>query len=66
MSSKKRLSILDFIKKRNINRFSIFFGIAFIFLIFSKLSNDYNQTIKLKIQFSNLAEEMIIDNHAEE
>jgi hypothetical protein len=61
MSSKKRLSILDFIKKRNINRFSIFFGISFIFLIFSKLSNDYNQTIKLKIQFSNLAEEIIID-----
>lgn len=60
MSSKKRLSILDYIKKRNINRFSIFFGIAFIFLIFSKLSSDYNQTIKLKIQFSNLAEEIII------
>lgn len=60
MSLQKRSHILDFIKKHNINRFSIFFGIAFIFLIFSKLSSDYNQAIKLKIHFSDLAEEIII------
>lgn len=60
MCSKKKSNILDVLKKRNINRFGIFFGIAFIFLIFSKLSSDYNQLIKLKIQFTDLAEEIII------
>lgn len=60
MCSKKKSNILDFLKKRNINRFSIFFGIAFIFLIFSKLSSDYNQLIKLKVKFTDLEEEIII------
>lgn len=60
MCSKKKSNILDVLKKRNINRFGIFFGIAFVFLIFSKLSSDYNQLIKLKIQFTDLAEEIII------
>lgn len=60
MCSKKKSNILDFLKKRNINRFSIFFGIAFIFLIFSKLSSDYNQLIKLKLKFTDLEEEIII------
>ncbi|MCB0398120.1 MAG: hypothetical protein KDD26_00580 [Winogradskyella sp.] len=60
MYSKKKANILDFIKKRNINRFSIFFGIAFVFLIFSKLSSDYNQLIKLKVKFTDLEEEIII------
>jgi len=60
MCSKKKSNILEVLKKRNINRFGIFFGIAFIFLIFSKLSSDYNQLIKLKIQFTDLAEEIII------
>ena len=42
--------------------FSIFFSIAFIFLIFSKLSNDYKQTIKLKVDLVNTEEEIVLDN----
>lgn len=60
MCSKKKANILEFLKKRNINRFGVFLGIAFVFLIFSKLSSDYNQPIKLKIKFTDLAEEIII------
>ena len=60
MCSKKRANILEILKKRNINRFSVFLGIAFVFLIFSKLSSDYNQPIKLKLKFTDLPEEIII------
>jgi len=60
MCSKKKTSIIEILKKRNINRFGVFLGIAFVFLIFSKLSSDYNQPIKIKIKFTDLAEEIII------
>lgn len=60
MCSKKKANILEILKKRNINRFSVFLGIAFVFLIFSKLSSDYNQPIKLKLKFTDLPEEIII------
>ncbi|GAB4158423.1 MAG: YbbR-like domain-containing protein [Winogradskyella sp.] len=36
--------------------------IAFVFLIFSKLTNDYRQSIKLKIDVNDLAEEFVIKN----
>ena len=35
---------------------------AFLFLVISKLSNDYNQSIKLKIQLTNVDDEIIIVN----
>ncbi|MHA7844136.1 MAG: YbbR-like domain-containing protein [Winogradskyella sp.] len=60
MFAKKKSNILDILKKRNINRFGIFLGIAFVFLVFSKLSSDYNQLIKLKVKLTELDEEIII------
>ncbi|APY07437.1 hypothetical protein BWZ20_03590 [Winogradskyella sp. J14-2] len=60
MSANKKSNILDWLKKPNINRFGIFLGIAFVFLVFSKFSSDYIQPIKLKIKLSKLQEEIII------
>jgi hypothetical protein len=62
MNSKKNLNILAYLKKRNVKRFSLFIIIAFIFLIFSKLSNDYKQTINLKISITNIEDEVILEN----
>lgn len=62
MNSKKKLNISDYLRRKNVKRFSLFFAIAFVFLIFSKLSNDYKQTIKLKINVVNFQDEIIIDN----
>lgn len=62
MNSKKKLNISEYLKKKNVKRFSLFFVIAFVFLIFSKLSNDYKQTIKLKINLVNAEDEIILQN----
>jgi hypothetical protein len=62
MNSKKKLYISGYLKKKNVKRFSIFFTIAFIFLIFSKLSNDYKQTIKLRVNLVNVQDEIVLEN----
>lgn len=62
MSNKKKLITSEYLKKRNVKRFSLFFIIAFVFLIFSKLSNDYKHTIKLKVNLENVDEEVILKN----
>lgn len=60
MNSKSKSNIFKKLKKRDINRFSIFMAIAFVFLLISKLSNDYKQRIKLQINLTNLEEEIIV------
>ncbi|WP_407557677.1 hypothetical protein [Winogradskyella sp. 4-2091] len=55
-------SIFDKLKKRNYKRFGLFFIAAFVLLLFSKLSNDYKQTIKLKVKLINVEDEIIIEN----
>lgn len=62
MNSKKRLNIKEYLKKRNVKRFGLFVLIAFVFLIFSKLSNDYKQNIVLKIGVANMEDEVILEN----
>jgi len=62
MNSNKKSNISDYLKKKNVKRFSLFFAIASVFLIFSKLSNDYKQTIKLKVNLVNLQDEIILQN----
>ncbi|WP_229720508.1 YbbR-like domain-containing protein [Winogradskyella helgolandensis] len=62
MDQKKRLNILDHLKKKNVKLFILFFIIAFVFLIFSKLSNDYKQTIKLKVNLVNVDDEILLKN----
>ena len=64
MYSNKKINILGHLKKRRVKQFLIFFLIAFIFLIFSKLSNDYKQTIKLKVSLANTEEEIVLDNYS--
>jgi hypothetical protein len=62
MNTNKKFNISDYLKKRNVKRFSLFFAIASVFLIFSKLSNSYKQTIKLKVNLVNLEDEIILQN----
>ena len=60
MNQKKRLHILDHLKKKNVKLFLLFFVIAFVFLIFSKLSNDYKQTLQLKVNLVNVDDEILL------
>lgn len=60
MNSKKKTNIIDYLKKKNFKRFSLFFLVAFVFLIFSKLSNDYKQTIRLKVKLIHVDDEILI------
>ncbi|WP_299368540.1 hypothetical protein [Winogradskyella sp.] len=60
MNSKNKSNIFGTLKKQNVKRFSIFIAIAFIFLIFSKLSSDYKQPLKLKVSLDNIEEEIIL------
>ncbi|BAO77730.1 CdaR family protein [Winogradskyella sp. PG-2] len=62
MNTKKKFNISDYLKRKNVKRFSIFFVIATVFLIFSKLSTEYKQTIKLKVKLVNLEDEIILQN----
>ncbi|WP_299522617.1 hypothetical protein [Winogradskyella sp.] len=60
MGSRSKSNIFSILKKRDVKRFSIFISIAFIFLIISKLSNDYKQLIKLKVNLTDTEEEVIL------
>lgn len=62
MKGNSNFKISEYIQRRNVKRFSIFLSMAFLFLVISKLSNDYNQSIKLKIQLTNVDDEIIIVN----
>jgi len=62
MNSKKKINILDYLKKKSVKRFSLFFAIAFVFLIISKLSNDYKQTIQLKVNLVDFEDEILLEN----
>lgn len=62
MASKKNENILHHLKKKNFKLFTLFFIVAFVFLIFSKLSNDYKQTIELKVNLVNVDDEILLKN----
>ena len=54
--------IIDSIKSRKINVFLLFFLLAFIILLFTKLSKDYTNTIVFNIEPKNLSEEIVVLN----
>ena len=60
MNTRKKFNIPDYLKGKNVKRFSLFIIIAFVFLIFSKLSNDYKQTIQLQVKLVNCPDEIIL------
>ena len=62
MNSKNTNNIINYLKKKNFQRFCLFFLFAFVFLIFSKLSNDYKQTIKLNVHLTHVDDEVLIKN----
>ncbi|MGB0980733.1 MAG: YbbR-like domain-containing protein [Winogradskyella sp.] len=57
-----KFNLFNYLKKRNVKRFLLFFGIAFIFLIFSKLSTSYKQTIKLNVELVNVANDVVLQH----
>lgn len=57
MLTKLKNKLLKSIKSRKLNVFGLFFLLAFIFLIVTKLSKTYTETIPLKISYVNLPEE---------
>ena len=57
-----KFNLFNYLKKSNVKRFLLFFGIAFIFLIFSKLSNTYKRTLKLNVKLVNVANEIVLQN----
>lgn len=61
MNTRKKFNIPDYLKGKNVKRFGLFVLIAFVFLIFSKLSNDYKQTIQLKVHLVNFPNEIILN-----
>ena len=61
MNSKSK-GILDYLKKANVKRFVLFFVLTFVFLVFSKLSTKYRQTIKIKVELANASEEIVLKN----
>lgn len=60
MKVQKKINLLDYLKRKSVRRFSFFFMVSFVFLIFSKLSNDYKQTIKLNVELVNVRDEIIL------
>ena len=61
MNSVRKPKILSILKKSNLKRFSLFIAIAFVFLIFSKLSNDYKHSIQLELSLNNIEDEVIVE-----
>lgn len=59
---KKKFVVLNYLMKKNVKRFGLFFAIALFFLILSKLSLSYRQNIKLNIELSGLEDDIIIEN----
>ena len=62
MALKYKPDISNYFKRSNVKRFIIFFVISFLFLLFSKFSNDYSQIIILKPKLENLDDEVILKN----
>lgn len=54
--------IISSLRSRKINVFLLFFLLAFIILLFTKLSKDYTNTITFNIEPKNLSEEIVVLN----
>lgn len=50
----------ELFKRRKINTFLIFFVVSFMLWTLIKLSNTYTDTIKMKVQYTNLADDKIL------
>ncbi len=57
-------NFINYLKNRNVKRFLLFFVLAFICLIFSKLSSTYKTKLQLKVNLQNLEEEVILQPNA--
>ncbi|WP_370390885.1 CdaR family protein [uncultured Winogradskyella sp.] len=48
------------IRKRTVKQFTAFVALAFVFLVFSKLSNDYRQNFSIAINPTNLDDDLVL------
>ncbi|MBO3117364.1 YbbR-like domain-containing protein [Winogradskyella sp. DF17] len=57
-----KAKVLKIIRKRTVKQFAAFFLLAFVFLVFSKLSNDYRQDFQIELQLNNLDDDIVLSN----
>lgn len=58
----KSKTLIQRLKTGKLKQLGFFMLLAFLFFVFSKLTTDYKQNLKLKIQLTNLDEEIILIN----
>ena len=62
MLSKIRSILIRSVKNKKLNVFGLFFLLAFLILVLSKLSKSYTETLTFGITYKNLPEEIILTN----
>lgn len=60
MKNRKYIKLLGFVKGNNLKRFGFFLLAAFLFLLLTKLSETYTETVQFNIELVNLEEEIIL------
>ncbi|WP_299224296.1 YbbR-like domain-containing protein [uncultured Psychroserpens sp.] len=62
MLTKLKSKLIKSIKNKKLNVFGLFFLMAFIILVFSKLSKNYTETLNFDVIYKNLPEESVLVN----
>lgn len=60
MVSKLKHKLLKSIKSKKLNVFGLFLLLAFLFLVISKLSKEYTESVNFAIKFSNVPEHYVL------
>jgi hypothetical protein len=56
--------LLKTFKQKKIRNFALFLGIAFLFLILTKLSETYTQTVSFDVEIKNVKDEVVLSSKA--
>ena len=54
---------LRFLQKKRLRFFSFFFALSFLFWIITKLSNTYNSSVEFAVNFVDIPELIVLDQH---
>lgn len=65
MFSKLRSILIRSVKNKKLNVFGLFFLLAFLILVLSKLSKSYTETLTFGVTYINLPEEIVLTNDIE-
>ena len=66
MLTKLKLEFLKSVRNKKLNVFSLFFLLAFLFLVLSKLSKTYTQTVTFKTNYVNVPENKVINTSGDQ